>query len=205
MSDNIRETGRLEAFSDAIFAFAMTLLVLELKDPSLVGTSNLVQGLINQWPDYLAFVTSFATVLIMWVNHHNMFNVIKRIDTKFMFLNGLLMLFVTLTPFTTFLVANHILSTDSGVAAAIYSGSFLLLALTWNVLWRHSSKGKRLLEREITDGRVERISASYYVGPVFYFTAFVAAFFSGLASVSIVLLVAVYYTLVANYGSSNEK
>ncbi len=204
MSDNVRETGRLEAFSDAIFAFAMTLLVLELKDPALSG-ANLVQGLINQWPADFAFVTSFATVLIMWVNHHNMFNVIKRIDTKFMFLNGFLLFFVTLTPFTTFLVTDHILSSDSNVAAAVYSGAFLSLALVWNILWRHSSGKKRLLGSDVTDSRVRRITGSYYVGPVFYFVAFVTAFFSGLASVSIVLLVALYYLIVANYGSSNER
>src|SRR5271165_5958605 len=124
-----KETGRLETFSDGVFAFAITLLVLYLKDPTANGGGSLFQGLLNEWPAFFAFVTSFATILIMWVGHHEMFNAIGRIDRGFMFLNGLLLFFVTLTPFTTSLVANHIAGTDSRTAAAVYASSFLLLSL----------------------------------------------------------------------------
>src|ERR1700681_2747920 len=88
-----KETGRLEAFSDGVFAFAITLLVLDLKDPS-AGANGLLKGLLTEWPSFFALLTSFATILIMWVNHHNMFNLVKRIDAQFMFLNGALLFFV---------------------------------------------------------------------------------------------------------------
>src|SRR6266566_4619710 len=103
---------RTEAFSDGIFAFAVTLLVLDLYDPTLGRTVSLAQGLEDEWPSFFALGTSFITVLIMWMNHHNMFTYIRRIDRRLMLLNGLLLLFVVLTPFTTLLVANHISAAD---------------------------------------------------------------------------------------------
>ncbi len=190
-----KETSRLEAFSDGVFAFAVTLLVLGLKDPVTGGSGLLLQGLVAEWPGFFAFVTSFVTVLIMWMNHHNMFNYIRRIDRRFMFLNGILLLFVTLTPFTTALVAEHIMYRDAGTAAAVYSGGFLLTALAWNVLRRHASGNRRLLGRHVTDDQARAITRQYYVGPSFYAVAFLSAFLSGLASVVIILLVAAFYAI----------
>src|SRR3989440_3514412 len=133
-----KETVRMEAFSDGVFAFAITLLALNLRDPSGSGVS-LSEGLIKEWPAFFAFVTSFVTVLIMWMNHHNMFNYIRKIDRRLMLLNGLLLLFVVLTVFTTSLVAAHIQlgdAGDAGVAAAAYSATFFAVSLVWNGLWR---------------------------------------------------------------------
>src|SRR3989442_15992289 len=95
-----KETARMEAFSDGVFAFAITLLALNLRDPATSGVS-LSQGLIDEWPSFFAFVTSFITVLIMWMNHHNMFNYIRKIDRRLMLMNGVLLLFVVLTVFNT--------------------------------------------------------------------------------------------------------
>src|SRR5215472_17122787 len=111
VSKDQRETARTEAFSDGVIVFAITLLVLGLRDPLLdpaLAGKSLFQGLLAEWPAFFAFVTSFATILIMWVNHHNMFTFIKRIDTNLLFLNGLLLFFIVLTAFTTQLVADHI-------------------------------------------------------------------------------------------------
>src|SRR5467141_3476767 len=102
-----KETVRMEAFSDGVFAFAITLLALNLRDPATSSVS-LSQGLIDEWPSFFAFVTSFITVLIMWMNHHNMFNYIRRIDRRLMLLNGVILLFVVLTVYTTSLVGAHI-------------------------------------------------------------------------------------------------
>ncbi len=78
------ETGRIEAFSDGVFAIAITLLVLDLKVPppeTFVSTARLEAVLFNQWPAYLAFLTSFIAILIMWVNHHALFKLVARSDT----------------------------------------------------------------------------------------------------------------------------
>ncbi len=195
-----KETGRLEGFSDGIFAFAITLLVLGLRDPVPTAGGNLLYGLFSEWPSFFAFFTSFLTILIMWVNHHNMFNYIKRIDTRFMFLNGFLLLFVTLTPFTTSLVADHILLSDAGTAAGVYSGIFGLLAVAWNVLWRYASKDNRLLDNAVPDNQVKKINHDYNFGGIFYVVAFFLAFVNGLTSVIVILIAAVFFAFTALRG-----
>lgn len=192
-----RDTNRLEAFSDAVFAFAITLLVLGLRDPTSDSSISLFQGLLGEWPTFFAFVTSFTTVLIMWMNHHNMFNYIRRVDREFMLLNGSLLFFVTLTPFTTLLVASHILSGDANTAAVVYAGEFFLLAIAWNILWRYASREHRLLGKVVTTSQVEGVTRQYYVAPLFYALALIVAFFSALPSIVIILLVAAFYGITA--------
>ena len=79
-----RETGRVEAFSDGVFAIAVTLLVLDLKvpKPADLGSQTLLAALARQWPTFLAYLTSFATILVMWVNHHKMFSHVHRVDDR---------------------------------------------------------------------------------------------------------------------------
>src|SRR5262249_39707669 len=96
---NHRDTVRIAAFSDGVFAIAMPLLVLDIKVPRDVApSSSLLQALAHQWPVYLAFLTSFATILIMWINHHRLFTHISRCDDRLLFFNGLLLLGVVLVP-----------------------------------------------------------------------------------------------------------
>src|ERR1700682_3512867 len=92
--------GGVEAFSDGVFAIAMTLLVLDMKVPhDLAEGRTLAQALAGQWPTYLAFVTSYATILIMWVNHHRLFSHIGHGDDRLLFANGLLLLGIVVVPF----------------------------------------------------------------------------------------------------------
>src|SRR6185436_12372826 len=109
-----KENGRLEAFSDGVFAIAMTLLALELKVPhfessgSHLTAAELASGLLHQWPSYLAFITSFFTVLIMWVHHHLIFRLVRRCDLTLLFANGFLLMLVTVVPFPTAVVADYL-------------------------------------------------------------------------------------------------
>ena len=101
------ETARIEAFSDGVFAIAITLLVLDLKVPrDLPDGQTLTGALLAQWPAYLAFASSFMTILIMWVNHHRIFTLVGRSDSRLLFFNGLLLMGVTVVPFPTALVAD---------------------------------------------------------------------------------------------------
>lgn len=195
MSGEPKETGRVEAFSDGVFAFAITLLVLNLRDPTsdpLLKGDSLFAGLLAYWPSTFALITSFATILIMWVNHHNMFTHIRKVDTTFLFLNGLLLFFVVLTPFTTQLVANHVglIPSDAGTqAAALYAGCFFLLGLAWTLLGWYS------FDRGLVGGGV--LGRRIYVGPAAYSIAVGLAFVSGLASVILILAVAGFFTVYA--------
>jgi uncharacterized membrane protein len=114
------ETGRIEAFSDGVFAIAITLLVLEIKVPQhkIVETVGLVSSLLSLWPSYLAFFTSFASILVMWVNHHRIFSLVTRTDHAFFYWNGLLLMLVTLVPFPTALLAEYLIHPQAKVAAS---------------------------------------------------------------------------------------
>ncbi len=118
-----RETGRVEAFSDAVFAIAITLLMLDLRLPS--GSENasnqeLFDELIRLWPQYLAFVTSFAFIGVIWINHHRVFTLIRRIDAPLLLLNLLLLFGVTVLPFPTSVLADHLGGPGEQVAALVY-------------------------------------------------------------------------------------
>src|SRR5438046_9671994 len=127
-SRGARDTARTEAFSDGVFAFAITLLVLNLHDPSSQDVT-LSAGLIKEAPFFFAMVTSFITIVVMWLNHHNMFSHIDRVDRRLMLRNGILLLFVVLTPFATSIVAAPIIPPDAGTAPVVSSGTLLFTAL----------------------------------------------------------------------------
>jgi uncharacterized membrane protein len=201
-SREAKDTSRTEAFSDGVFAFAITLLVLNLRDPSASGGS-LSQGLIDEWQSFFALGTSFITILVMWLNHHNMFGHIGRVDRRLMLRNGMLLLFVVLTPFTTSLVAGHITApdpSDSRTAAAMYSGNFLLIAVAWNTLWRYCAKGRRLLREGVTDAEARTITRQYAVAPIGSVVAIAISLISGLASVTVVLIIAAFYAITGSHG-----
>ena len=189
----MKETGRIEAFSDGVFAIAITLLVLDLKVPP---QPPLLAGLLAQWPIYAAYLISFLFILIMWVNHHWMFQHIQRIDSTFMLLNGLLLLGITVVPFPTNIVAQYILSPDQTVAAAVYNGWFLAIALFFNLLCRYASHNGRLLSQQDHDaGLAQVISDRYRWGGPLYLATFGLSFLSAPASLALNFLIAVFYAV----------
>ena len=107
-----KETGRLEAFSDGVFAIAITLLVLELKVPELaaagVSPTTLGKALLQQWPSYIGLVTSFFTILIMWVHHHAILRNVRHTDAWLHFANGSLLLGITFVPYPTSVLATYL-------------------------------------------------------------------------------------------------
>jgi TMEM175 potassium channel family protein len=191
-----KETGRIEAFSDGVFAIAITLLILEIKVPNahdLGPSGGLGAALLRLWPSYLAFVTSFATILVMWVNHHRLFNHIRRSDQAFLFWNGLLLFLVTFVPFPTALLAEYLTHAQARLAVSVYSGTFVAIALAFCGLWWHASAGRGLLARGVNQAEVERITRQYRFGPLLYLVAFVASFFSVWLSLAICLCLAVFF------------
>ena len=191
-----KETGRLEAFSDGVFAVAITLLVLDIKVPPPEDTRNgtLINALLDQWPAYLAYLTSFLTILVMWINHHNMFQYIKKVDHTFLILNGLLLMVVTIIPFPTSLFVDYIREPDNQmIAAAIYSSTNIFLAIAFTALWVYASHHGRLLGSSIDLEKARSITRQYRFGPFLYALAFALAFINVWASFGLCLLMALFF------------
>src|SRR5262245_33500743 len=93
------EKSRIEAFSDGVFAIAITLLVLELKVPQADDPKTLWQEILRLWPSLVALTLSFGSILVMWMNHHNMFRMIDKVSRSMMFANGFLLFTVIIIPF----------------------------------------------------------------------------------------------------------
>ena len=192
-----KETGRIEAFSDGVFAIAVTLLVLELKVPQLAedaGSGELWSALLSRWPSYAAYLVSFMTILIVWVNHHRLFTIIRRSDSRFLFINGLLLLVVTTIPFPTALLAEFFEKSAAPVACALYTGMFVLLALAFNAFWRYAERA-RLVISTVSREQMAAISRSLVFGPITYFVAFVLAFVNVYASFGLCVLLAIYWAV----------
>lgn len=185
-----KETGRLEAFSDGVIAIAITLLVLEIKIPDVKDTPGALRdALTEQWPIYFTYITSFLTILVMWLNHHRLFKLIVRTNQLFLILNGLLLMVITLVPFPTALVAEYVQDkNDNQVwAVAIFNLTYAAMAVMFNILWRYAAYNNRLLAKDANPLEIKRIHEQYRYGPLLY----IIIFLIGLVNVWISLIVSV--------------
>jgi len=214
-----KETGRVEAFSDGVFAIAITLLILDLRVPrvdevnALVDARQVASGtalawkLGDLWPNVLAYLMSFAVILVIWVNHHGVFGIIRRTDQAFLFWNGLLLMLVTIIPFPTALLAEYMSHGESGqfrVAALVYAGHGTLIAFAFRLLWRYAIKNGRLLLPGYDRASITRIDDRYRWGPVAYLLAFGLAFVTPWASVGVCLALAIYFSFEGFLGKRSK-
>jgi uncharacterized membrane protein len=194
------DTARVEAFSDGVFAIAITLLILELKVPP-PGSGHLAAQLLRQWPSYISFVISFAFIGIMWINHHRLFTHIKRCDDVLLLFNLLLLLGVTVVPFPTSVLAAHLGRPDQRTAALLYNITYLFIAVFFNLLWQHAaSRNQRLLGSDVDQVSVTKISRSYAMGPLFYLVCSVVAYFNVPASLLLNLVIACFFAIPPTMG-----
>jgi uncharacterized membrane protein len=183
-----KNTARVEAFSDGVFAIALTLLILEIRVPHLTaGASNreLGSALLALWPSFLAFLLSFGVVLTMWINHHEFMRVVQRADTRFLFANGFLLLMVTFVPFPTALLAQYLGTTAANAAVAFYCGTFILVNIAYNVLLYSVVKNRRLLSRDTSDTSLTKVRKAYQWAFLVYVLSFVVALFNAVAGLVI--------------------
>jgi uncharacterized membrane protein len=185
-------TARIEAFSDGVFAIAATLLVLEISVPPGSG-ANLGRELVHAWPSYLAYVTSFVTIGIIWINHHHNMRTIGRIDRTFMFVNLLLLLDVAFIPFPTKLVADYLRQDGERTAVIAYSATLLVMAFLYTVWWLYARTGRRLIAPTVDEADLRAIDRGFAPGVPIYTIVFVLAFFSPLAAVILTLVLAAFY------------
>jgi len=183
------ETARIEAFSDGVFAIAITLLILEIHVPP--RAAGLSSTLLALWPSYLAFVASFMTIGVMWLNHHRLFTLIAKNDDGLILFNLVLLLGVTWIPFPTAVLAEHLTGHDQRDAGILYAASFLAIAMVFNLMWRYVVR-MRLAIRHVD---VAAISKQYLMGPVFYAALVVIALVNAAACLVVSILIALYFAL----------
>jgi uncharacterized membrane protein len=202
-------TNRLESFSDGVMAVAITLLVLALVPPTLQETAkhSLVYELGRNWPHYLAYVISFMTIGIIWINHHAMITRLREADHSILILNLLLLMTIAILPFATDLMATY-LPADHGqkLAAGVFAGSFLLMAVAFSVLNRHILLSRaHMLRAEISLEERRRILSRSVSGVVPYLIATILAPVSAYASLAICGALAVFYALPIASGGGGRQ
>jgi uncharacterized membrane protein len=189
------ETVRMEAFSDGVLAINITLLTFELKAPAFKDTytnTTLLLAMARHWPAYLAFLLSFATIFVIWVNHHRMFNTIRQSDSKFMYLNGLLLLLTSMIPFLNNVMATYISTTAAELATCLAMLLFGAIAGTLYLMWNHATTDYHLLKRPAADVRVHTVKSGLIISMGIYGASAVLALFLPLVSICIGLLMVVY-------------
>ncbi|HYM16167.1 MAG TPA: TMEM175 family protein [Dehalococcoidia bacterium] len=189
-------TLRLEAFSDGVFAIAITLLVLEIGVPHVDASQSLDEALRHLWPSYFGYAVSFLTIGVMWINHHALFKDIDRQDHTLLVLNLLLLLGVAFLPFPTAVVAEYMRESEHRLTAALTWGcTLVVIASAFDALWLYASVGRRLIDDHVSDARLRSRTRRYVPGPLMYLAAIALAFVSPWISLGLYGAYAVFWLL----------
>jgi uncharacterized membrane protein len=170
MTEN-KSLTRLEAFSDGVFAIAITLLILEIKVPpaaSVHSANDLINALIHLWPSYFAFFYSFGGILVQWIIHHNTFCHLNKTSRPFLYTNGFLLLTIVFFPFPTALLAEYI-NTDYAMPAIVFYGiASIINSLAWLLFIRSIDKPKRLLNDAFSPEEYNKLRTGNHFAFVIY-------------------------------------
>jgi len=190
------DRSRLEAFSDGVFAVAITLLALDLTVAGPPGHGSLTDQLHEKWPAFLAYLISFFMIGIIWVNHHVLVRSIIKVDRLLLFLNLVLLLFVVLIPFATATVADYfsLHDWDTQVAMMLYGGVFLGMSAGFGAIFEWTLHGQRV-SRPLPPERHWPARARFVSGGLVYLLAILIALVNDVASFVLIAAVAVYYIL----------
>jgi uncharacterized membrane protein len=192
---NGNETSRIEAFSDGVFAIAITLLIIEIHIPGREHAETLGHELLRLWPSYLAYLTSFLTIGVMWVNHHYVFSFIDRADRTLMFLNTLLLMMIAFVPFPTAVLAEFIQTGGARAGAVLYGATMTLTAIVFFAWWKYLSAERRLIAAHVADEEIADVTKAYTPGTLLYGGATLLAFLSPWVSAALYLVIALFYAL----------
>ncbi len=185
------DTSRTEAFSDGVFAIAITLLILEVNVPE-TAFDNLWRGIADQWPSYLAYATSFITIGGIWLAHHGMFRRLQYANKRLMVINLLVLMAVSFLPFPTKLMAEALNSTNAERAAVLfYGGSLLVISVLLGALWGSVTLDRHLLRPEVDEKEINTITLAATPSIGFYVAVIALALVAPRAAVFGFLLIAI--------------
>lgn len=204
----MKENARIEAFSDGIFAIAITLLVLELKVPPIASVHSIFDlwnGLYHLWPSYFAFTLSFGILLVSWVNHHYLFNILDKSSRPFLYANGFLLFTITFMPFPTALLAEYISTDYAKPAIAFYCFGGVINSIGWNLLLYTLDKPKKLIQSEVKIEVINKIKRSTKYGFAIYSIATIISFWLPIIALIINLLLWIVWITLSITEKSNEN
>jgi uncharacterized membrane protein len=185
--------GRVEAFSDGVFAVAATLLIFNIQiDKTAPG--GLLAALLAAWPKYAAYVASFLTIGVMWMNHHGLFGRIVRLDRVLVFLNLLLLMAIVFIAFSTAeLGANILVPRDANTAASVYAINASVIAILFGAVWLYALAHPDLLSPDVDREAARQAWPRFSVGTVVYLACIPLGLLSPIAVVVVCAALAVYY------------
>jgi uncharacterized membrane protein len=184
--------NRIESFADGIFAFAATLLILNL---AVDQKQPLGPQLLHSWPSYAAYAISFITIGVIGANHHQVMHQIAHVDRSFLMITVLFLMFIAFIPFPTRLLALDIQTPDAEAAALAYGVTLFGTAVLFNVMWRYAAWRHRLLRPDVDQRLVDGITRSYALGPASYGIATIFAFVSPQFSALLYAAIAAFYVV----------
>jgi uncharacterized membrane protein len=199
------DRSRLEAFSDGVFAVAITLLAFNIAVKGPADKFHLWHQVTHLWPYFLAYLVSFFMIGIIWVNHHVLVRTIEAVDRMLLFLNLVLLLFVVLIPFATTTVAEYRLadSTDGRVSVAVLSGVFLGMSIGFGSVFEWTLHGERT-SQPLAPERHWPARIRFAGGALVYLADIGIALLNTVAGFAVIAAVAVYY-IVERTPSPGEK
>jgi uncharacterized membrane protein len=183
--------GRLHALVDGVFAIAMTLLVLDLPQP--LDSAHLAHDLLHQWPSYVAYLVSFVTVGILWIEHHGMMSAVREVNRRFLERTLLFLLFVSIIPWPTSIAARYAThGSQARAAAVLYATTMLLMGLSFSLGWRYLAEHPGMVA-EPARGAFPAGFRRALLGGLVYLLAIIAAFISPDLSFAIDAVIALYF------------
>ena len=189
------ETQRIEAFSDGVFAIAITLLIIEIGVPHVTGDESLSEALGDLWPSYGAYVLSFVMIGIYWANHHSLFRLFVRTDHYFLMLNVFFLMAIAFLPFPTAVLGEYLDdAASSDAAVTLYSLALLLPAFGWFVVWLYAN-ARGLVDERLEPNYVRFLTTQYLLSNVLYAAALLLSFLNAWVALAIVVGLTLLYLL----------
>jgi uncharacterized membrane protein len=186
--------GRLEAFSDGVFAIVITLLAFDLRPPDH-GSGSLASALWEMWPAYVAYVVGFLQIGVMWLNHHRLFQQVRAVDGVLLVLNLNLLLWVVVVPFPTAVVADYLGDggRDAATAMVLFSGVLVLNAISFVSLYAWITHDERIIGALPPRSVVRAARIRFGIGLGAYFGALLVSFVAPVVALAVHALMALYY------------
>ncbi len=188
----MNESGRVEAFSDGVFAVAITLLVLGIKVPSGSGMWHQITS--EDGSSYAAYALTFLVIGIMWANHHQVFGFVSQVDRALLFFNLLLLMVVVALPWAADVVANYLdKPAEASNAMAVYSGFMVAHSITFSLLWWWLTRTGHCFDARVDTVAARAMRLRFAVGLVVYPVLLGLSFVSALLALALHGVLALYY------------